>query len=195
MEKLITLKNNLIVKLVQEDGFCSCKLNAYDEQGNRVGKCDVTIKKTYSRPLTEQQKQTYCKVHKVDYYGVPEERDITVSCCDNNIYKIEGNTLTFLGKEYKFKNAFCLIDEIKILDERFYKVGLGYNLLKQVEEIARLNNCSHIEGFFYPNGPFQFGSQEFYKRNGFLFEKRYGNMTYISKQTPLHEKNALVPIK
>lgn len=197
MEKIIELKNNLIVKLVQTERFFTYRIDAYDMQGERVGIIVATLKKTFSRPLSHEQKRTYCKIHEVELSEAPNEKDITVGACDSSLYSIDGDTLTFLGNEYKYKDGLLHIDKIEVLDKRFFKVGLGYNLLKHVEEIARMHNCSRIEGFYYPHGDFRFGTYDFYKRNGFEFEKRYGNMPYIYKPLleKVQEKNALIPVK
>ena len=56
-------------------------------------------------------------------------------------------------------------------------------MLKTLEEVAMKHGCTKIEANYYPFGKFKSLTQEFYKRNGFTWDKRkvYKELINISQ--------------
>ena len=69
------------------------------------------------------------------------------------------------------KKVECELLHIEILDDKYSKVGLGSAMLKEIEKIARENNCERIYAKYHPFGKFSSGTFAFYTRNGFELVK------------------------
>ena len=97
-------------------------------------------------------------------------------------YTISDNTLTFKsGGKYNYSHTICELLRIEVTDENYSKKGLGYQMLKFMEEIAEIFDAEQITGQFIPNGNLFYASMEFYKRNGFKFTQQTSSLIKIEK--------------
>ena len=199
MEKQITLKNNLKLTLncnVSAEGFY---INAvYNNKS--VGMCQFHIFNVFAQKMTKKKQEMYAKMHKIPLVNCPKnlELQIDVFGSDNKVktlfptddivefqnpdYTIEENVLTFnSGGKYNYSHTICELIRIEILDEQFSHIGLGYEMLKFMEEIANEFNAEKIQALFMPNGNLFHASMQFYKRNGFTFTKRNDKLLYLEK--------------
>lgn len=179
MKRILRLKDDKIATLTLEKTRNDYLMVAQDAKHNIVGVCKFSIELHYARPLEEKSRALYAKRHKTSIDNAPTEKVIRVGS-DGDKYDITYNTLTFNGKVHRYKQSVCELGDIEVLDERFYKVGLGSAMYEVVEKIALENDCNLVEAYYYPNGKFEFGAHDFYVRNGFKFSKK-GHLTYAVK--------------
>ena len=190
MRKIVSLKNELIAYLDVTSTQNSYSIYASDINGNSVGKCLFNIDYVITRKLTDKERELYARNHKIPLSEVPTKIKSKPEGIEK--YFSEGRkTITLAnGKEYCIEEIKCSLLQIEILDERFFGVGLGQAMHDEMLDIAKKYNCTKIHAFCYPHGNFLFGTQAFYKRNGYSFSTE-GGMTYVtrnlSKENCLHE--------
>ena len=167
MSKYITLKNNLKAELHLEKTKNDFYIYA-TMPGDyiKVGFCTFNLAFKVKKTLTNQERLDYAKKHNMAYEKTPTSLNKYVN--NLKIEKSNGKLLkTTSGKVYKVTETFCQLAKIEIIDEKFYKVGLGTKMIKAMELIISKYNCSYIEGLFAPYGKFQNGTELFYDRNDF----------------------------
>lgn len=80
----------------------------------------------------------------------PYHLDIEITKSNFEKYKnnIIDDTLTLpTGNKYKFKNSYCTLDSIDILNENFFKVGLGTAMWNEMEKIANHTTAQRSKAF------------------------------------------------
>ena len=185
-KKIISLKNEKSAILTIEKQDECCYIWAHDKNFNRIGFCQFSIYKKYSKRLDEEKRVLFAKKHKTSLEKVPYELNICVSEKNATLkneelllkkdFVINGEILTLSnGNQYQFKNNMCELARIEILDEDFFKVGLGTSMFKLMEKYIKQKKCTEIEAFYLPNGRFQSGTHDFYVRNGFSFGYKKGH--------------------
>ena len=128
--------------------------------------CTFCLSFKIKKFLTDQERLNYANKHNIPFEETPTILRKYIE--DDKIEKTNGNFLkTTKGKIYKVAETSCHLDKIEILDEKFYKVGLGSKLIKAMENVISKYNCAYIEGLFAPYGKFQNGAEIFYDRNNF----------------------------
>ena len=188
MRKII-LKNNIIANINVSLNDNINAIHAHDERGNLVGFCHFKIFHVYSRSTTENFRKMYAKKYGLNLCEVPLKHDFKINVNDKDKYSLINSIITLsTGKSYDLEYTYCEIGEIEIVDEKYYKIGLGKAMLEETEKVAKTYNCLKIKGKYLPKGNFQFGTQQFYKRNGFMFEKE-DNETFVVKSL---EKNMVI---
>ena len=180
MRKIVTLKNELVAYLDITSTQNSYSIYASDIKGNLIGQCLFNIEYGVTRKLTEKERELYARNHKIPLSEVPTKIKSKPEGIEK--YFSEGRkTITLAnGKEYCIEEIKCSLLQIEILDERFFSVGLGQAMHNKMLETAKKYNCTKIHAFCYPHGNFLFGTQAFYKRNGYTFSTE-GGMTYVTK--------------
>lgn len=177
-EKTVKLKNGKMVKiqlLTLKDKYAIC---ATDEHDNIISKCVFAI---FQRKISKHAKSKKYTVKDVNILDGSATCKISDSAAD-------------------LKEAtFCKLDSIEILDERYFKVGLGSEMLKNMETFAKTQDCKNITGWFYPNGNFWYGAKDFYLKNNFTFSDENGkvilNKDISPKMTNSQNKNSSLEIK
>ena len=166
MSKPITLKNGLKAELHIEKTNNNFYLYATAGNYKKVAFCTFCLSYKIEKTLTDQERLDYANKHNVPFEKTPTV--MTKYIEDDKIDKTNGKLLkTKSGRIYKVAQTSCHLDKIEILNEKFYKVGLGTKLIKAMEAVIEKYNCSYIEGLFAPYGKFQNGSELFYDRNNF----------------------------
>lgn len=166
MSKFITLKNGLKAELHLEK--CKNNFHIYATAGSykKVGFCTFCLSFKIEKTLTDQERLNYSNKHNIPFDQCPTKLQKVVP--NDREFKTNGKFLKMEnGKMYKVSETTCHLDKIEILDDKFYKTGLGTYMLKTMETIIAKYNCSYIEGLFSPFGRFQNGSELFYDRNNF----------------------------
>ena len=188
MSKKVVLKGGIKAILYLSNIDNDYYIWAKDENNNKVGFCQFNIAYEYERVLGEDFKKNYSKYHNIPIEQVPNKMLYKANNPEN--FTIHKNKIVFKnGEAFDIKTTICELQKIEILDERYFKTGLGYAMLKALESIASKNNCSQIEAYFSPYGNFSHGTLEFYKHNGFEFYKhpRF-KVDYIRKYLTSVEK-------
>ena len=167
MSKCITLKNGLKAELHLEKTNNNFHIYAtLPGDYKKVAFCTFCLSYKIKRTLSDQERLDYANKHNIPFEKTPITMNKYVD--DSKIEKTNGKLLkTKSGKIYKVAQTTCHLDKIEIIDEKFYKVGLGTKMIKAMESIISKYNCSYIEGLFSPFGKFQNGSELFYDRNNF----------------------------
>jgi len=166
MSKYITLKNGLRAELHLDKSKNTFHLYATAGSYKKVGFCTFTLSYKIEKTLTDQERLDYANKHNIRFEKTPTKLYKIVHNCD--IEKIENGFIKLKkGKIYKIAETSCHLDKIEIIDEKFFKVGLGSTFIKAMEIIIAKYDCSHIEGLFAPFGKFQSGTEAFYDRNNF----------------------------
>ena len=179
--KVVNLKNNLKAKIKLSENEDLSSLFAYDENNKIVGFCHFACFHIYSKPAPENFRINYSKKHNIPLEQVKKVYNYKINVNKTKEYTTHENTLTLTnGKSFNFENTICQIAEIEITDDRYFQVGLGTAMLNETLKIAQKHNCKLIKGKYLPKGNYQFGTQQFYKRNGFKFENE-DNETIIIK--------------
>lgn len=171
-EEKVELKNKKIATIgliATKDSFIVC---AVDENNKIVGKCVFEIVnreiKSISSPKFIGQENYLIKNRNI-LNGNINSSIISQEFIKENNLKIGSNL------------NICKLNQIEILSEDFFKVGLGSFMINKMEEFAVSKNCQEISGWFYPNGNFWHGASSFYSKNGFDFIKDENGITYITK--------------
>ena len=169
--KVVKLKNNLKAKLVfsQIDDYYT--LFAKDEGNNVVGCCNFSVVMNYARELTSPQREMFAKKKNLKPEEVQSLVFVHGSPQKFSSYEQVENGVKIGNNIYTHVNNYCTLDKIEIRDARYHKVGLGTEMLNYVIDFAKQQNCYKIDAFVYPNGEFKFSTLQFYKRNGFVFDK------------------------
>jgi len=167
MSKCITLKNGLKAELHLEKTNNNFHIYAtLPGDYKKVAFCTFCLSYKIKRTLSDQERLDYANKHNIPFEKTPITMNKYVD--DSKIEKTNGKLLkTKSGKIYKVAQTTCHLDKIEIIDEKFYKVGLGTKMIKAMESIISKYNCSYIESLFSPFGKFQNGSELFYDRNNF----------------------------
>ena len=166
MSKFVTLKNGLKAELHLEKTKNDFYIYATAGSDLKVAFCTFSLSYKIEKHLTDQERLNYANKHNVPFEKSPEVLCKYIE--DSKIEKTNGVLLkTTKGKVYKVAETICQLAKIEIIDEKFYKVGLGTKMIKAMESIISKYNCSYIEGLFAPYGKFQNGSELFYNRNNF----------------------------
>ncbi len=132
----------------------------------KVGFCSFSLSFKVEKKLTDQERLDYSNKHNIPFNETPTKFQKYID--DKKDFITNGKLIKMAnGKIYKVAETSCHLDKIEIIDDKFYKVGLGTKLLKTMERIIAKYNCSYIEGLFSPYGRFQNGSELFYDRNNF----------------------------
>ena len=175
----VKLKNNLEAKINITHNSNVFVISAKDDNNNTVGFCKFKIVYLYKKILSQNFREKYAKYNKISLKEVPTTH--LYKAIDAKKFTIENNSVVLCnGNSYPIENVICELSRIEITNKNYYKVGLGSQMLKHMEQIAKDNNCTSIEGMYIPNGEFQLGALPFYKNNGFVFTKEYG-LTTITK--------------
>lgn len=176
-EKLKNKKNSTI--LVNQNGLdYYLEATAEDKQ---VGFCKFNIAIYYTKQLGEDYRKKASERKQVSIDQIPTEKDFKVANPKNCIIKNKSVVLPN-GKEYPISYKTCELQQIEILDEKYFNVGLGSIMLKLMEEIALKENCEKIEAIFVPNGKFSHAALGFYKRNKFKFIQENSSMICLEKE-------------
>lgn len=181
------IKATLNLSIVDNDFYIFAK----DENNINVGFCHFGITYEFERKMGKAFRENYAKHNNIPIEQAPKTMLTRVS--DQEHFDIKDDKIILSnGDIYNIKEIICHLYRIEILDERFFKVGLGSCLLKALESVAVKNNCSQIEAFFSPFGDFSHGALIFYKNNGFEFYKhpRF-NTDYIRKYLVNSKSNNL----
>ena len=179
--KIVNLKNNLKAEIKLSESEELNSLFAYDENNKVVGFCYFSLFHTYHKSAPESFRLSYAKKHKINVEDAPTTYNFKININSTEKFTVNNNTITFEnGKSYDYDKIVCKINEIEIVDERYFKVGLGKALLTEVENFALNHNCKTIKGKYLPKGNFYHGTHQFYQRNGFKFENE-NNETMIIK--------------
>ena len=166
MSKVVNLKNGLKAELHLEKNKNIFYIYATAGNYKKVAFCTFCLSYKIEQILTDQERLDYANKHNIPFEETPSTINKYVD--DSKIAKTNGILLkTTKGKIYKVAETTCHLDKIEIIDEKFYKVGLGTKMIKAMESIISKYNCSYIEGLFSPFGKFQNGSELFYDRNNF----------------------------
>ena len=166
MSKVVNLKNGLKAELHLEKNKNNFYIYATAGNYKKVAFCTFCLSYKIEQILTDQERLDYANKHNIPFEETPSTINKYVD--DSKIAKTNGILLkTTKGKIYKVAETTCHLDKIEIIDEKFYKVGLGTKMIKAMESIILKYNCSYIEGLFSPFGKFQNGSELFYDRNNF----------------------------
>lgn len=167
MSKVVNLKNGLKAELHLEKTKNDFYIYAtIPGDYIKVGFCTFNLAFKVKKTLTNQERLDYAKKHNMSFEKTPTSLNKYVD--DSKIEKTNGTLLkTTSGNMYKIDETICQLAKIEIIDEKFYKVGLGTKMIKAMESIISKYNCSYIEGLFSPFGKFQNGSELFYDRNNF----------------------------
>lgn len=166
MSKVVNLKNGLKAELHLEKNKNNFYIYATAGNYKKVAFCTFCLSYKIEQILTDQERLDYANKHNIHFEETPSIMNKYVD--DSKIAKTNGILLkTTNGKIYKVAETICHLDKIEIIDEKFYKVGLGTKMIKAMESIISKFNCSYIEGLFSPFGKFQNGSELFYDRNNF----------------------------
>jgi len=166
MSKVVNLKNGLKAELHLEKNKNNFYIYATAGNYKKVAFCTFCLSYKIEQILTDQERLDYANKHNIPFEETPSTINKYVD--DSKIAKTNGILLkTTKGKIYKVAETTCHLDKIEIIDEKFYKVGLGTKMIKAMESIISKYNCSYIEGLFSPFGKFQNGSELFYDRNNF----------------------------
>jgi len=187
--KIVKLKNGIkaILMFVQIDDYYM--IYAKDSSNKVVGNCNFDIVMNYVRELSNAQREMYAKTHKIKIDNVPNRIFAQGSPKKFQVYPKNGDEIKIGNNIYTNFNNYCELNKIEINDTRYHRVGLGSAMLNFVIEFVKQYKCERIDAFVYPNGEFQFSTLEFYKRNGFIFQKN----SYATKQLNTVEKiNTLV---
>ena len=176
--KVVNLKNNLKAKLTFEQMDDYYSIYAKDNSNKTVGCCNLSIVMNFARGLTECQREAYAKTHKLKIEETPTHAFAKLSPKKVNEHTKVGDKIKIGNNLYSHINSYCTLDKIEVTDSTYHKVGLGSAMLQFAIEFAEQNNCDKIEAFVYPNGQFKFSTLEFYKNNGFVFNKN----NYATKQ-------------
>lgn len=182
-EKIVRLFNgkHTVIRIKTNDNI-SYFVDAFDLEGYLVGSCNFSITRIYSRSITEEQRAKISAIRKIPIESIPSEREVKITKSNYEKYKdsIDGDILTLeTGNKFKFKNNFCDLAVIDVLDEKFYKVGLGSAMWEEMQKIAKQHNCTMIKGHFHPHGRFQDGTSAFYRRRGCSFVTENGQTNII----------------
>lgn len=176
-KKKVSLKDGKIAYLLLYgiSGGDFTVICAKNKNGSRVAECIFSYMYVFERPLSSKDREIISKKNNVPLESVPYVKEFKLDEFHTQKYKISGNEIVFSnGDRFKVKRKYLNLIGIKILNREFYKVGLGTAMIKEVEKLALKNGCDSIEGMYFPNGEFHFGTNEFYKRNGFEFYRELG---------------------
>ena len=140
-EKIVKLFNgkHAIIYIDSKDNV-SYFIRAIDSEGILVGACNFSITKVFSKPISEDLRIQSAKLRKIPVENVPSSLEAKVTKSNYEKYKnsIVDDILTLEnGSEYKYKSSFCDLASIDILDQRFFKVGLGTIMKQEMEQIAK----------------------------------------------------------
>lgn len=152
---------------------------ALNENKKEVGKCWFEIIDTYQLQCLSSPKNCENALQ----IAVPKEINLP-----RNINKIPEPTIIKGGNVFSLKNSHIKLNLIEVLDEKFYKVGLGWTFLKTMEQIANEKNCCEIRAWVLPINTFAEGAIDFYKRNNFFFETDKIGNTYATKTLKENKK-------
>ncbi len=167
MSKYITLKNGLKAEFHLERTKYNFHLYAtLPGDYKKVAFCSFVLSFKVEKTLTDQEILDYSNKHNIPFNQCPRKLEKYID--DKKEFVTNGKLIKMKnGKIYKVAETSCHLDKIEIIDDKFYKVGLGTKLLKTMEKIITKYNCSYIEGLFAPFDKFQNGTELFYDRNNF----------------------------
>lgn len=155
---------------------------AKDEHGQTVAESHFSYTYVFERPLSENERKLNARYSKKPIESVPYVKEFKLDEFHAQRFRVEGDYIVLSnGEKFKIKRKYLSLIGIEILDYGFYNVGLGTAIIKEVEKYAIKNGCDSIEGMYLPNGHFQFGAHDFYKRNGFEFYQDIG-VTCVRKK-------------
>lgn len=163
-KKKIKLKNGKTATLYHTSFPEQNIITAQDFFGHIIAKCAYSILYTFSHEINNPANNLPSKTiyHKFGK-NIIKEKDF------NGEYlklKITDNKEVLCQLEKKE----CELLHIEILDEKYFQVGLGSAMFKEIEQIAKEDKCERIYAKYSPFGNFSMGSYSFYIRNGFHFE-------------------------
>ncbi len=163
-------------------------LFAYNSRHQKIAKCSFEIFDIFERPLTLEEQKNITKSRLND----PEPNKMYIGNTYRLYYgdKVNNKEFTLDDKLYKLISSYCRLNFISILDENYYKKGVGSALIKTLENLAISKGCDYIKGIYSPSQPFPDGAKSFYQRNGYQI-KRIGDCLYptvfknLNKEKPL----------
>ena len=148
---------------------------AKDKNKRKVAECHFSYVYVFERALSEKERILNARYGKIPIEKIPKVKEFKLDEFSTQSFKVSGNEIVLAtGDRYKVKRKYLNLIGISILEREFYKVGLGTEMIKEVEKFAIKMGCDSIQGIYLPNGEFQFGAHDFYRRNGFEFYKDLG---------------------
>ena len=195
-ERLINLKDDkkTILKLSSQltnNNSYQYIITAFDLNNDLVAECRFAIISNYIREIPYLQRSVIAKRTNKRIDDIPSITTKRVYLGQTHNYNISDNILTYNNKHYSFLDTICELYEIQIIDDNYYRTGLGTAMIKLTEEIALQYNASAIEAFFSPIGKFSLSSGEFYKRNNFVFISR-DSLPFVRKELDVSGTSALL---
>lgn len=174
-EEKVKLKNGKVATIsliATKDNYI---ISAVDDNCGIVGKCVFEIATREIKQLKRMKSEDLTEAK----YLVKEKNKLNneISCSIISKAELMGNNF-----QIDVATTVCNLNQIEILHEDYFKVGLGSLMIRKMKEFARLEHCQEISGRFYPNGNFWHGAADFYARNGFSFMKKDNGATYIKIQ-------------
>ena len=142
--------------------------------------CNFSIIMNYFREIPEERRILHAQKHNMKLENVPTVVFTQLSPAKQTRCEKDGEKIKIRNNFYTHHSNFCLLNKIEITDARYHKVGLGSKMLNVIIKFAEKYNCERIEAYVYPYGEFKFSTLEFYKRNGFIFEKNNYAKKYLN---------------
>lgn len=142
-------------------------LFASNSKKQKIAKCDFEIIKFFERPLSFVEQQQI-----MAFGSLSQEEPPQTLYVGNKLKLVYGdrvnkNEFVLLDKTYTLKSTFCRLNFITLLNENYYKKGVGSALIKTLESLAISRGCDYIRGLYSPAEPFPNGAKKFYERNGY----------------------------
>ena len=180
-EEKVKLKNGKFVTIAliaTKDNYIIC---AVDDNSRIVGKCVFEIVTREVKRLSSGKFKNSTE----GKYLVKEKNKLSngISCLIISEEELKENNFLI-----DVQTDICKLNQIEILHEDFFKVGLGSIMIKKMKNFAKIGHCQEINGWFFPNGNFWHGAADFYAKNGFSFIKKKSGQTYITIHN-LNESN------
>ena len=98
---------------------------------------------------------------------------------------VTSNTITKKTGTYQIYSRNCSLDLIEISNPNYYKCGIASKIFEIVLQICKEMDIDKVVGNFKPYDNQHIQAFEFYKRNGFKFEKCGSDtlvIKYLSKE-------------
>lgn len=143
---------------------------AYNDRHQKIAKCVFEIIKTFNKTFITKKGQKILSNLSFPYSDTPEKLDIGNKL---KIYygdRVENKEFFLHDRLYKLKSTYCRLDFITLLDESYYKKGVGSALIKTLENFALSKGCEYIKGLYSPSEPFPNGAKKFYERNNYIIQ-------------------------
>ena len=177
-KKKIALKNGKHVLLEFYRLPDSYSIYAVDEKGYVVGQLSFEISYKFATKLDEETRQELAEARNIPLSMINEEIEVVVMQSEKDNFEIRGDYLRYKGRIFALKNKVAYLDLIEIKDKKFFQVGLGSAMHKEMENFAKKTNCDEIRlAIYFPFGEFGHATPAFYKKSGYTFEQINGIMS------------------